>query len=513
MFSPSDYNDAVPQFTNGNYANTPLNPLYIEEPGAVDYNRGMEPIQTLPAQWWNWLCNQFTAKLNKLNIYVKNIFDELTQLLSLVGVTPDATEESITTGQLKDAFQTKYPLTLTDKIPLSKGFLSIIFSRILGRYYKKCNINYSSSLNSVVYWKNLYLCCTGSTSGSGAFWSEDGINWTQGTSEEEHFATTGLREFKYTDNIIVALGGYYCYWSEDGKTWTQATGSLPTSLSLLHLANGMFFIGASSHTYWSEDGKTWTMCENVANSNCIIYENNIWVSTTNSGCFWSEDGKNWAQGTGSPSAPTNFLLYNDGLFVFGTNSTSSGQGCWWSEDGKTWTQGTGNTTTTIYGGIAYGNGVWVCGTYNDCLYYSENGKAWTKVTTVPNNGYKPVYANGLWNIPIRNNRLYWSEDGKTWTQGNISENINDNGAVGYINGIWYARQNYMAFISEDGKNWSKAIKYNNSIALYYIGFVKDRWFVGKLGGQNVDNGLWYSSIDVLLENGWLDLGTLPIANN
>lgn len=114
MFSPSDYNDAVPQFTNGNYANTPLNPLYIEEPGAVDYNRGMEPVQTLPAQWWNWLCNQFTAKLNKLNIYVKNIFDELTQLLSVVGITPDATEESITTGQLKGMFQTSYPQFMYD---------------------------------------------------------------------------------------------------------------------------------------------------------------------------------------------------------------------------------------------------------------------------------------------------------------------------------------------------------------------------------------------------------------
>lgn len=114
MFSSSDYNDAVPQFTNGNYANTPLNPLYVEEPDAVNYNRGAEPLQTLPAQWWNWLCNKITAKLNKLNIYVKNIFDELAQLLSLVGVTPDATEEEITTGQLKDMFSTKYPQYLFD---------------------------------------------------------------------------------------------------------------------------------------------------------------------------------------------------------------------------------------------------------------------------------------------------------------------------------------------------------------------------------------------------------------
>ena len=114
MFSPSDYNDAVPQFSNGNYANEPLNPLYVEEPDAVNYKRGAEPLQTLPVQWWNWLWNKITAKLNNLNIYVKNIFNELAALLSLVNVTPDATEEKVTTEQLKDMFATKYPQYLYD---------------------------------------------------------------------------------------------------------------------------------------------------------------------------------------------------------------------------------------------------------------------------------------------------------------------------------------------------------------------------------------------------------------
>ena len=114
MFSPSDYNDAVPQFSNGNYANEPLNPIYVEEPDDVNYKRGAEPLQTLPVQWWNWLWNKTTAKLNNLNIYVKNIFNELAGLLSLVKVTPDATEEKVTTEQLKDMFATKYPQYLYD---------------------------------------------------------------------------------------------------------------------------------------------------------------------------------------------------------------------------------------------------------------------------------------------------------------------------------------------------------------------------------------------------------------
>lgn len=109
MLSPSDFNSAVPQFTNGDYASNPINPQYIAEPDAVDYNRGAEPLQTLPAQWWNWFLNKFTARFNKVNIYVKNIFNELTQLLSLVSVTPSGTEGSPTVGQLKDMFENKYP--------------------------------------------------------------------------------------------------------------------------------------------------------------------------------------------------------------------------------------------------------------------------------------------------------------------------------------------------------------------------------------------------------------------
>ena len=134
MFSPSDFNDAVPQFTNGNYASNPLNPLYIEEPGAIDYNRGVEPLQTLPAQWWNWLANQFTAKFNKLNIYVKNIFDELTMLLSLMGITPDATEGTITTGQLKSAFQTNYPEYVASTSPIKKSENEVFSGGTNGRY-------------------------------------------------------------------------------------------------------------------------------------------------------------------------------------------------------------------------------------------------------------------------------------------------------------------------------------------------------------------------------------------
>ena len=123
MLSPSDFNNAVPQFTNGNYASNPLNPQYIAEPSSTDYNRGVEPIQTLPAQWWNWFMNKFTTRFNKVNVYVKNIFNELSQLLSLVSETPSGTEGEPTIGQLKDMFETKYPDYLKTTPALSNTYV------------------------------------------------------------------------------------------------------------------------------------------------------------------------------------------------------------------------------------------------------------------------------------------------------------------------------------------------------------------------------------------------------
>jgi len=139
MLSPSDYNIAVPKFTNGNYSSNPEDPSFVEEPSALEYNKGAEPLQTLPAQWWNWFGNQFTSRFNKLNIYVKNIFDELAQLLMLFNITPSGTEESPTVAQLKNAFQTEYPKYLalimypvgsiywTSKAPNDGGNPNILF--------------------------------------------------------------------------------------------------------------------------------------------------------------------------------------------------------------------------------------------------------------------------------------------------------------------------------------------------------------------------------------------------
>lgn len=114
MFSPSDFNEDVSVFKDsqgtpfGNYCSAPVEPQYIAEPDHTTYIEGRAPLNTLPAQWWNWLLNQITKKLNGVNKYVGNLFSELSNLLGLMGITP--TEPSTPTGnQLSTGFLNNYP--------------------------------------------------------------------------------------------------------------------------------------------------------------------------------------------------------------------------------------------------------------------------------------------------------------------------------------------------------------------------------------------------------------------
>ena len=131
MYSPSDFNTDVPPFDNGSYASQPLNPQYVEAPDSENYVRGTEPLQTLPAQWWNWLCNQFTGKFNGVNKYVKNLFTELSNLLSLMGITPS--EPTVPTGtQLSTGFLNNYPNVISKFIHTVASIWSYTGTTVVG---------------------------------------------------------------------------------------------------------------------------------------------------------------------------------------------------------------------------------------------------------------------------------------------------------------------------------------------------------------------------------------------
>ena len=77
--------------------------------------------------------------------------------------------------------------------------------------------------------------------------------------------------------------------------------------------------------------------------------------------------------------------------------------------------------------------------------------------------------------------MYYSTDGKAWTKSNV-------GGYSYINSVYYANNLWVAsgietglYYSADGKNWS----YGNSCAILSFYYDNNIW----VAGGNI--GLWY----------------------
>lgn len=240
MLSPSDFNNAVPQFTNGDYASSPINPQYIAEPDAVNYNRGAEPLQTLPAQWWNWFLNKFTGRFNKVNIYVNNIFNELAQLLTLVSVTPSGTEGSPTIGQLKDMFENKYP-----------NYLALLMYPVGSIYWTGKAPNDGGDPNVLfggtwVQIKDRFILAAGTTYTNGATGGAATVTLTTAQLPIHHHSFTASGSVSVTTNPTFT-------GSEFSLTYTPAGSiSITTNPTFWGTAGTVNVSGGShSHTYYT----------------------------------------------------------------------------------------------------------------------------------------------------------------------------------------------------------------------------------------------------------------------
>ena len=96
----------------------------------------------------------------------------------------------------------------------------------------------------------------------------------------------------------------------------------------------------------------------------------------------------------------------------------------------------------VFIAIHYANGLWVAASAQDGLYYSSDGKSWTK----GNNVYADAtfsciyYANGVWvafsDVQGYKNSLVYSIDGKNWTKTPLTNYSLT--SVYNANGIWVA---------------------------------------------------------------------------
>lgn len=163
-------------------------------------------------------------------------------------------------------------------------------------------------------------------------------------------------------------------------------------------------------------------------------------------------GRVWAKCTGGESYTFRGATYGNGIWV----AFSASQGLWWSTNGKTWTKSSTSTISSYAFRFAYYlNGIWVAGSEANGLWWSEDGKVWTQGTGDTSHGFRcATYANGVYVASGIGSGMWWSTNGKSWTQGTGSHTALTMNAVIYKNGIFVAGSNSGLWWSTDGKAWT-----------------------------------------------------------
>ena len=97
--------EAMPTYASQSSYLTPIPSANIE--------RGVIPLDSLPADWWNWLWNNITLNEARIVQFINSVFSEINSVLSAAGVTPS----TASTTDLRDAIQKLATTVATSAVP------------------------------------------------------------------------------------------------------------------------------------------------------------------------------------------------------------------------------------------------------------------------------------------------------------------------------------------------------------------------------------------------------------
>ena len=86
---------------------------YLTPIPSANIERGVAPLDSLPADWWNWLWNNITLNEGRIVQFINSVFSEINSVLSAAGVTPS----TASTTDLRDAIQKLSTTVATSAVP------------------------------------------------------------------------------------------------------------------------------------------------------------------------------------------------------------------------------------------------------------------------------------------------------------------------------------------------------------------------------------------------------------
>lgn len=351
------------------------------------------------------------------------------------------------------------------------------------------------------------------TSGGSGGGFPNGTEWTQSniTSGEILCLSYGNGVFVSCNNDDKTM-----IYSYDGKVWLTSNLTNITYVTDICFGKGIFVMSCESTgsgTYWSVDGISWTKSTSTI-FNSIEYGQGIFVAISDFTLYYSTTGKTWTTATftsssNKPSAGSlQGLCYGDGIWVcshytYQASATIQGKGLYYSEDGKNWSKGSGISTGVFT--PSYANGMWIATAWGDGymvlnghgILYSTDGKSWTSTNVTEGWGFtNACYTGKKWITTQYMNGLWESTDGITWTQVLFTDDIgigvdfftnliyDSSILIGYYYGF-----GVMIYSLDEGETWKDpklpdSIEYFDTMSLIHANNI---WIVG-----TYENGLLYS---------------------
>ena len=299
-----------------------------------------------------------------------------------------------------------------------------------------------------------YVAVSANFGNAAAASSTDGATWTARTMP----SSQTWSNVAYGNNTLVSVSTTdAAATSTNGITWTARTMPSSSGWYSVTFGGGIFAAAglSTAAAATSTNGITWTARTLPSSTTwySISYGGGVFVVVSNTtAAASSTDGTTWTART-LPSTGLSKVTYGGDIFVAvgGTNQAAT------STDGITWTARTLPTTSNSWTSVAYGNGVFVVGSYGGAglSAYSTNGITWTSNTM-------PVpHVASEWRIAFYNNIFFGVKFG-----------VSSNAAATSTNGItWTARslpsstgwQNVGAgsyFISSITQNQDYIFRYN-----------------------------------------------------
>lgn len=108
-------------------------PDFIKAPSESDMMKGVKPLDTLPAAWWNWLWNQATKQDNNIFLDVNDLRQEILSVLNAAGITPSASATNQLLQSIVRINQTIATATVPGSVISSSDIRSVSVDPVTGQ--------------------------------------------------------------------------------------------------------------------------------------------------------------------------------------------------------------------------------------------------------------------------------------------------------------------------------------------------------------------------------------------